>query len=694
MADLDSIKEMQPAVSQTERLCARMWRWFKMPTTGTRARRYTEQQVGADGVTRPVELIEELEETMGIVIELNAQWYQKANRFPSVDIVYANGDVNLPLNWENPSDFKPDDVIVKRENVVGYFESQDAWTLTLGYETDKNAEGFSRLSPQFGCGRAGEVCEQVCTDPINATGCEDVCTVMDLMADFVWVGVRCSWGVGKVPCYVDLEYTQLPRHLSDGDALQAPIAAGETHYFVVDLGAFDVLAFELTRRGDNLTTNILDVETGVTSRAPAGHGLIGWFLGARDRCPRREETVADAIPYSWPLSGASPPPSPLYSAEVVDSLDEAAGPFGLNFFCTQEVEQGRYAFAVAAASDLGPFEMPFEPSKGGSNCKDGYVGPEGKPLFDSYGSPGSMPACNPNLNNNELKRNVGRYGLSLRHKRFVDGGLSGQEVRPGCASYGQWRRYTVVSTGVRDANIYVQLSAPVTALLLRAGGPPTLAEHDRMIGPEGTALTLSPCDLRQGNVWHIAYYLAPLEGEGEGEAVAVVGGASLSPVELTLTVQLQDARAGSGSLVLPRSDGGDGFVCCGALKLFLVPITSALDSLQVSVNVTAGAIRAVYLKHSTCPALPADVEGDQCVGLCHMSWYASYDRFSGALQYARANTTRVPKGDRNYPDKRASGDWYIGIEASDASITEFRMEVPSRTTLTSVLAYLLTCLPH
>ena len=176
-----------------------------------------------------------------------------------------------------------------------------------------------------------------------------------------------------------------------------------------------------------------------------------------------------------------------------------------------------------------------------------------------------------------------------------------------------------------------------------------------------------------------------------GDAAAV----GVAPTELSLTVQLQDAQLASGSLVTPRAEGGDGFVCCGAMKLFLVPIESALDALQapspnptpnakpdpdpnpnpspnpspnpnpnpypsqVRVNVTAGALRAVFLKYQACPALPFDIAGEQCVGLCHMSWYASYDRFSGALQYVRANTTRVPKGDTTYPDKRAKGDWYI-----------------------------------
>ena len=130
----DSIKTMQSGVRQRERLCPRMWRWFKMPTTGTRTRRYSEQQVGADGVTRPVELSEEITERMSIVIDLNTEWYQKANRYESVDIIYAAGDLNLPLNWRNPDIFDPTITVNGRANEVAYYGSRDAWTFTLGYE--------------------------------------------------------------------------------------------------------------------------------------------------------------------------------------------------------------------------------------------------------------------------------------------------------------------------------------------------------------------------------------------------------------------------------------------------------------------------------------------------------------------------------------------------------------------------------
>ena len=268
----DSVKTMQSGVSQRERLCPRMWRWFKMPTTGTRTRRYSEQQVGADGVTRPVELSEEITERMSIVIDLSTEWYQKANRYESVDIVYAAGDLNLPLNWRNPDIFDPTITVNGRANEVAYYGSRDAWTFTLGYESDHDVVASRAALPEFGCARAAEECRRVCTnmtDPLYPTGCGMECTMKDLMAETVWVGVRCSWDLPRLPCYFDLEYTLLPRHMSDGDVVRASIAAGEHHYFTVALGPFDVLVFELTRRGmleDNfdLTQTFIeeDEETG------------------------------------------------------------------------------------------------------------------------------------------------------------------------------------------------------------------------------------------------------------------------------------------------------------------------------------------------------------------------------------------------------------------------------------------------
>ena len=664
-SDIESIKDLPIGMTRTERLCNRMWRWFTVPTAGSRVRRYTERQVGADGITRTVDRSETIDGTMSVVIELDSVWTRMANRYPSVDVLVANGDGNLPPQWNNPAGFEPATMAVVEAGILEYYPMRDALTVTWGYQPG------GAISATHGCVREEEVCRDVCDD----TECNKVCAIEDVsLAPQLWVGVRCAWGQEQLPCYFDLKAHHLPRHITDGDALSGTIAAAETHYYALQIGPFDVLSLELTRVGVNMTIYVCDAETGECGRETAGHGIIGWMLAARDRCPERSEAVL-GVPFSWPSDGnPSPPPSPLYTTELINSVDEAAAPFSLDFFCTEEDAAGSYAFAVAAAAQLGPFNMPYSASRAGANCKSGYVGPEGRPLLQSYASLGAEPACNPNGDNNELKPNVGRYTLSLRHRQYDEGELAAHEERPGCLAYGQWRYYTVTTTDASNANTYVQLSTPVSALLIRANAPPTLSEYDGVIGPSGTALAVSPCDLRAPPVWHVAIYLAPLS-EQQAAAATDVTATVVSSTELTITMRLQGAELAAGDSVVPRADGGDGFVCCGLMKFFLVPISSALKSLRVELNVTAGAVRAVFLKHAECPALPGDVDGEQCVGLCHMSWYASYDRYTGALEYTDTAVTLVPKGDDIYPDKRAAGSWYIGIQATDTAVVEFSMAV-------------------
>ena len=672
LLDPEHKKDVTIGVTQTERLCRRMWRWFEVPTAGSRVRRYTERQVGADGVTRTVERSETIDGTMSVVLELDTVWNRKANRYPSVDVILANGDINLPRDWNNPKALQdppvlgtPPEEVVYEAGIVEWYGMRDALTVTWGYQPG------GPLSAKHGCVREGEVCREVC----DLTECNNVCAIEDIsLAQTLWVGVRCAWDQDTLPCYFDLQAHHLPRHIGDGDALSGTIAAAETHYFALQVGPFDALSLELTRVGVNMTIVVCDDETDECGKQTAGHGIIGWMLAARDRCPERSEAVL-GVPFSWPSDGnPSPPPSPLHATQLVNSIDEEAAPFSLDFFCTEEEEAGSYAFAVAAAAQLGPFNMPYSASRAGANCKNGYVGPEGRPLLTSYASLGAEPACNPSGVNNELKPNVGRYLLTLRHRQYDEGALAAHEERPGCLSYGQWRYYTVQTTDTSNANAYVELSTPVSALLVRANAPPTLSDYNGVIGSSGTALAVSPCDLEQPPVWHIAIYLAPL---AEQQAAAATDDAAtvVSSTELTITLRLQGAQLAAGDSVAPRADGGNGFVCCGLMKFFLVPVSSALKSLRVQLNVTAGAVRAVFLKHADCVALPGDVDGEQCVGLCHMSWYASYDRYTGALEYTDTAVTLVPKGDDTYPDKRAAGSWYIGVQATETAVVEFSMDV-------------------
>ena len=114
------------------------------------------------------------------------------------------------------------------------------------------------------------------------------------------------------------------------------------------------------------------------------------------------------------------------------------------------------------------------------------------------------------------------------------------------------------------------------------------------------------------------------------------------------------------------------------LSHYVVRIRSSVLSLRVRVNVMAGALRAVYLKHGTCALYPEDIDGRQCdavTQLCHMTWYERFDRYTGSKVYSPANVTTVPTGG-DYPDKRATGDWFISLQdAGVARRTDFTIQI-------------------
>ena len=65
----------------------------------------------------------------------------------------------------------------------------------------------------------------------------------------------------------------------------------------------------------------------------------------------------------------------------------------------------------------------------------------------------------------------------MHHVAYFAGALTSGEMRPSCLSYGQWRYFTIATSGATDAALLVQLSAPVSAVLLRTDQPPSAAIH-------------------------------------------------------------------------------------------------------------------------------------------------------------------------------------------------------------------------
>ena len=144
------------------------------------------------------------------------------------------------------------------------------------------------------------------------------------------------------------------------------------------------------------------------------------------------------------------------------------------------------------------------------------------------------------------------------------------------------------------------------------------------------------------------------------QTVAVEGGSIL-------------ARGGNGLTVPAAGRLGAGFACCGAFKYHLVAGVPDHKALRVALNVTSGAVRALYLKQGTCPRYPDDVDGDTCIGSCVLTWYTIYEQFDGRAISQQSGVASVPMGFGGDPDLRQSGDWYVAVQALSGEEAEYTL---------------------
>ena len=660
-------------------LCDNRWQWYRMRTEYTRSVSRVERIVGADGVTRTETLYSQVPDVASVVIIFDSIWTRQTNRFPTSDVMIVNGFDNMPTNWDIPSLFQPDvSVGQAAPGTIAWYTAVDTLTHTVGFNTT--------LSP-LGCAAAVE--------------------------EYIMVGVRCGWGQA-IACRYELSAKLIPRRVYDGDVVEAPIGAGELHTFALDIGSYDVATFTLLRIGHDLTYTLPDSE-GVLHTHMHDFALRGELLAQRGYCPDPSLTPPPPPP-------PSPPPDPpniaadgaastgsamaggaLGSASTdgdwfryrMTPITNASGTAVLDFFCTTAADEGPWAIAVRAAVVQGPIGLAVEQSnENGPSCEDGYVGPDGVPIYTSPSALGSLPQCNPSGGGNELKANRPYYRLNVLHSAFSQVAFAAHESRPACIGFGQMRRFSVVSDGQDAANLYVALSTKVSRVLIAEGKSPTLAQHDvasvddamyaASYSPNAmppapgadmhTTASASPCDPAVTRTWFFAVYL-------EEEVAARAKG--LAPAAFDLNLSLSSARRDAlGDLITPRAAGGVGSTCCGRMTHFTVRLNTSLLALRARVNVTAGALRAVYVKHSSCPSYPADILGQQCdanVAQCHMTWYERFDRYTGEKRYAASNTTLVPAGG-DFPDKRAGGVWYISLQDAGVSRrTDFTLEIDAVT---------------
>lgn len=269
----------------------------------------------------------------------------------------------------------------------------------------------------------------------------------------------------------------------------------------------------------------------------------------------------------------------------------------------------------------------------------------------------------------------GRFELTVRLKSFVSGALqlNGSELGPraaqfpGCTTYGQNRTYVVQSFGSADSGFYAHVNRPISRLRAKCDG---CEWQEARLGAGGTEIAISrtQCDVRLAANWTLEILM---------DEFAFVAG--LQPAEFELTLELQKGSASAGELVLPRSQGGAGFVCCGHVRSWALLDVPRTHAPAVALNVTRGKLRAVFLKHRSCAGL-ADVEGARCRGQCYMAWYSLFDTFYGFTESTHSHALQVPFG----PDAwkydealtgRREGDWYISVLGLEGEEAEFQMHV-------------------
>ena len=259
---------------------------------------------------------------------------------------------------------------------------------------------------------------------------------------------------------------------------------------------------------------------------------------------------------------------------------------------------------------------------------------------------------------NATARMVRGYVIDVEALHFTGGAVAHGEARPGCVSYGQWRRYTVGTDDPEAALLELSIDADVYGVYAALGRPPTATDYDTVARPPNRMLSISACDVTASNVWHVAVHL------GEEDAMLA---SDLVETRYILDVQARSALAQLGATISATS-------CCDATVNWRVPDVPASHALRANVTLLSGALHGIFVAYDSCPRYAHGDPARQCDGLCEVEWLTSWDTITSQRLSLPGGSVTVPMGEsvgRN--DERRAGAWYVGVKALPGETAEYAL---------------------
>ena len=277
---------------------------------------------------------------------------------------------------------------------------------------------------------------------------------------------------------------------------------------------------------------------------------------------------------------------------------------------------------------------------------------------------GAVPECAGRTMPPAIRRTVKGYTMVITQLSFAHGvidPMANGGIHMGCVSYGQWRYYTIETSGVSDGQILIKFDNLVGGIYASANSVPNLISYEMRTQPPQKQITLSPCDALVPTTWHFAVMLGE-ESEGVMETrftMTMTQTSSVVPLSINQVVY--------------------GSVCCDGYSYTVVPNVPSEKALSVNLTVQQGAVHALLLQYDSCPTYVANDRYRSCEGLCEIGWVTKWDTITGARQSLEQFTLTVPMGERvGENDERHAGAWYVGVKALPGERADYRLDLSLR----------------